>query len=43
MQFEIELAQQSGDLTELKRSLGNIKTDIGAINDLVKATMDYAI
>jgi len=43
MQFEIELAQQSDSVTELKKSLGNIKTDITAINDLVKATMDYAI
>jgi two-component system, OmpR family, sensor kinase len=43
MQFEIELAQQTDSVTELKKSLGNIKTDIAAINDLVKATMDYAI
>jgi len=43
MQFEIELAQQTESVTELKKSLGNIKTDIVAINDLVKATMDYAI
>jgi two-component system, OmpR family, sensor kinase len=43
MQFEIELAQQADDVAEIKRSVGNIKTDISAINDLVKATMDYAI
>ena len=43
MQFEIELAQQTESVAELKKSLGNIKTDIVAINDLVKATMDYAI
>jgi two-component system, OmpR family, sensor kinase len=43
MQFEIELAQQTDSVVELKKSLGNIKTDIVAINDLVKATMDYAI
>jgi two-component system, OmpR family, sensor kinase len=43
MQFEIELAQQSESVPELKRTLANIKTDIVAINDLVKATMDYAI
>jgi two-component system OmpR family sensor kinase len=43
MQFEIELAQQTESAVELKRSLGNIKTDIAAINNLVKATMDYAI
>ena len=27
----------------MKKSLGNIKTDIAAINDLVTATLDYAI
>jgi two-component system OmpR family sensor kinase len=43
MQFEIELAQQAENPAEIKRSLGNIKTDIAAINNLVKATMDYAI
>jgi len=43
MQFEIELAQQADDVAEIRRSVGNIKTDISAINDLVKATMDYAI
>jgi two-component system OmpR family sensor kinase len=43
MQFEIELAQQADDVAEIKRSLGNIRTDISEINDLVKATMDYAI
>jgi two-component system OmpR family sensor kinase len=43
MQFEIELAQQAGSPDEIKKSLGNIKTDIASINNLVKATMDYAI
>jgi two-component system OmpR family sensor kinase len=43
MQFEIELAQQAENAAEIKKSLGNIKTDIAAINNLVKATMDYAI
>jgi two-component system OmpR family sensor kinase len=43
MQFEIELAQHAENAVEIKKSLGNIKTDIAAINDLVKATMDYAI
>jgi two-component system, OmpR family, sensor kinase len=43
MQFEIELAQQAENVTELKQSLGHIKADIAAINDLVKATMEYAI
>jgi two-component system OmpR family sensor kinase len=43
MQFEIELAQQAGSMTEVKASLANIKTDIDAINGLVKATLGYAI
>jgi two-component system, OmpR family, sensor kinase len=43
MQFEIELAQQSDSLTVVKTSLANIKTDIEAINGLVKATLGYAI
>jgi two-component system OmpR family sensor kinase len=43
MQFEIELAQQAENAAELRRSLGNIKTDIAAIDNLVKATMEYAI
>ena len=43
MQFEIELAQQAENAAELTQSLGNIKTDIAAINNVVKATMDYAI
>lgn len=43
MQFEIELAQQTDSVAELKKALGNIKMDVFAINDLVKATMDYAI
>ena len=43
MQFEIELSQQAGSLAEVKASLANIKTDIDAINGLVKATLGYAI
>jgi two-component system OmpR family sensor kinase len=43
MQFEIELAQQAGSVEEVKASLANIKTDIDAINGLVKATLGYAI
>jgi two-component system, OmpR family, sensor kinase len=43
MQFEIELAQQAGSMTDVKASLANIKTDIDAINGLVKATLGYAI
>jgi two-component system OmpR family sensor kinase len=43
MQFEIELAQQAQSAPEVKASLANIKADIGAINDLVTATLNYAI
>jgi two-component system OmpR family sensor kinase len=43
MQFEIELAQQATDVSQVKNSLGAIKADIAAINDLVTATMNYAI
>jgi len=43
MKFEIELAQQAPTLTEVHKSLDNIKTDVAAINDLVAATLSYAI
>jgi two-component system, OmpR family, sensor kinase len=43
MQFEIELAQQAHSAAEVKASLSNIKTDIAAIDDLVSATLSYAI
>ncbi len=43
MQFEIELAQQADSMEEIKKSFGNIKADIVAINDLITATLDYAI
>jgi two-component system OmpR family sensor kinase len=43
MQFEIELAQQAATVEEMQRSLGHVKTDIAAINDLVAATLSYAI
>ncbi len=43
MQFEIELAQQAGSVSEVNASLLNIRSDIAAINDLVTATMEYAI
>jgi two-component system, OmpR family, sensor kinase len=43
MQFEIELAQQADSTTAVKAALANIKTDIEAINGLVKATLGYAI
>jgi two-component system, OmpR family, sensor kinase len=43
MKFEIELAQQATTVEEVRRSLEHIKTDIAAINDLVAATLSYAI
>jgi len=43
MQFEIELAQTAGGLPEVRERLAHIKADISAINDLVNATMGYAI
>jgi signal transduction histidine kinase len=43
MQFEIELARHALSVSELKSSLSNIKTDIDAIDGLVKATLGYAI
>ena len=43
MQFEIELAQQATTVEEVRRSLSHVKTDIAAINDLVAATLSYAI
>jgi two-component system OmpR family sensor kinase len=43
MQFEIELAQCAAGLPEVRERLTHIKADIVAINDLVNATMGYAI
>jgi two-component system OmpR family sensor kinase len=43
MQFEIELAQKAKSFSEVETSLNNIKADIAAINDLVSATLKYAI
>jgi two-component system OmpR family sensor kinase len=43
MKFEIELAQQATTVEEVHKSLEHIKTDIAAINDLVTATLSYAI
>jgi two-component system OmpR family sensor kinase len=43
MQFEIELAQQAQSVADVRISLSNIKTDIVVINDLVSATLNYAI
>lgn len=43
MQFEIELAQNARSVDQVRSSLSNIKTDIAAIDGLVKATLGYAI
>jgi two-component system OmpR family sensor kinase len=43
MQFEIALAQQNPEESAVRTSLSNLKADITAIDDLVKATLDYAI
>jgi two-component system OmpR family sensor kinase len=43
MRFEVESAQQAENVVDLTRSLGNIRTDIAAISNLVQATTDYAI
>lgn len=43
MQFEIELAHTASSVEELRGILSNIKTDIDAIDGLVKATLGYAI
>ena len=43
MQFEIELAHQATTVEDVRRSLSHVKTDIAAINDLVAATLSYAI
>jgi two-component system OmpR family sensor kinase len=43
MQFEIELARNATSVAQIGHSLSNIKTDIEAIDGLVKATLGYAI
>jgi len=43
MQFEIDLAQQAQSRVEVDLPLRNIKADIEAIDDLVRATLEYAI
>jgi two-component system OmpR family sensor kinase len=43
MQFEIALAQQAQSRAEVEGPLRNIKADIDAIDDLVRATLEYAI
>lgn len=43
MQFEIDLAQQAQSRAEVDLPLRNIKADIEAIDDLVRAILEYAI
>ncbi len=43
MRFGIELAQQATSVAEVRQALSDIKIDIAAINDLVTATLGYAI
>src|SRR4029077_10608365 len=43
MQFEFELARNALSVVDVKSSLSNIKTDIDAIDGLVRATLGYAI
>lgn len=43
MQFEIDVAQQAQSRAEVDLPLRNIKADIEAIDDLVRATLEYAI
>jgi two-component system, OmpR family, sensor kinase len=43
MQFEIESAERAQNLAEVKASVSHIKADIAAIDDLVTATLNYAI
>jgi two-component system OmpR family sensor kinase len=43
MQFEIELAQQAEDRAETRKIFDNLKSDVTAINELITATLDYAI
>jgi len=43
MQFEIDLAQQAQSRAEVEGPLRNIKADIEEIDDLVRATLEYAI
>jgi signal transduction histidine kinase len=43
MKFEIELAQQARTMGEVQGSLEHIRGDIAQINDLVSATLSYAI
>jgi two-component system OmpR family sensor kinase len=43
MQFEIELAKDAKDITEIGKTFTNLKKDIAEIDSLVTATLEYAI
>ena len=43
MQFEIESAQHAQSIAQVRDCLDHIKSDIAAIDDLVSATLKYAI
>lgn len=42
MRFEIELAQADPDLAHVRERFAHLKADVGAIDDLVNATLEYA-
>jgi len=43
MRFEIEIAQQSGDPEMISRCFANLRRDITAVDELISATLEYAI
>jgi len=43
MRFEIEIAQQSADPDAIARCFANLKRDITAVDELISATLEYAI
>ncbi len=43
MQFDLEIARQATSAQELRQSLDNIESDVGSINELVVATLGYAV
>lgn len=43
MRFEIEIAQQSGDPAAINRCFANLRRDITAVDELISATLEYAI
>ena len=43
MRFEIEIAQQSGDPDTINRCFAHLRRDITAVDELISATLEYAI